>query len=376
VFVGVALVSAFVNATPPAFAALGIVMTVDAFAVYLVARMLPHDPRGVARAIAAVVGMVTVAALLGIAQVMLHPDLLGFASFAGRFGEGGRITSFLGNPNSVAAIVGFVLPFPVLAATRLPNRMHRYLAFALTTMFCLTLLLTFSRGAWLAVGAGLLIGLLLLDRRALGVLAVAVLLAWGISIVMPRNLLVAPADLPQYFPASGAPSIIDSTLDRLDYVYERRDLRMQFIREGLPIVMNNPLLGVGPGRYGGAAAAWLDSPVYSEYGTSLYGFRTVHNFWLHMLGEVGALGTAVFLTLIVGLLIRLVHAARRQLDPVRHIVLAGSALALVVIAFNNMTEMIFEGNFPAFVIWLMLGMASTLAPTTMLRRQAETAEAG
>jgi O-antigen ligase len=238
------------------------------------------------------------------------------------------------------------------------------------------LLLTFSRGAWLAVGAGLLIGLLLLDRRALGVLAVAVLLAWGISIVMPRNLLVAPADLPQYFPASGAPSIIDSTLDRLDYVYERRDLRMQFIREGLPIVMDNPLLGVGPGRYGGAAAAWLDSPVYSEYGTSLYGFRTVHNFWLHMLGEVGALGTAVFLTLIVGLLIRLVHAARRQLDPVRHIVLAGSALALVVIAFNNMTEMIFEGNFPAFVIWLMLGMASTLAPTTMLRRQAETAEAG
>ncbi len=367
-FIAVAAVSGFVNATPPVVAALGIVMTVDAFAVYIVARMLPNDSRSVARAVGAVVGVAAAAALVGIAQVALHPDLLGFASFAGRFGEGGRITSFLGNPNMVAAVIGFVLPFPVLATRRLSNRMHRRAAFALATMFCLALLLTFSRGAWVAVGLGMVMGLLLLDPRALLTLAAAVVLAWGISIIMPRNLLVAEAELPLYFPQTGAPSIIDSTLDRLDQVYERRDLRMRFIREGLPIAADHPVLGVGPGRYGGAAAAIIPSPVYAEYGTGLYGFRTVHNFWLHMLGEIGGLGTAVFLTIVVGLVLRLFHAARREQDPVRYVLVAGGAMALIVISVNNMTEMIFEGNFPAFVIWLVLGMVSALAPSAGLRR--------
>ncbi|MEO6578468.1 MAG: O-antigen ligase family protein [Candidatus Limnocylindria bacterium] len=362
-FVAVAVVSAFVNATPALVAGLGIVMTIDAIAVYVVARMLPFDQRGVAVAVGAIVGVAAAASVLGIAQVVLHPDLLGFASFAGRFGEGGRITSFLGNPNMVAAVVGFVLPFPILAAQRLPEVRHRRAAFALATLFCLALLLTFSRGAWVAVALGMLVGLMLLSRRALLILLMAVVAAWAISVVLPRNLLVSQEDLALYFPQSGAPSIIDSTLDRLDEVYEKRDLRMRFIREGLPVVLDNPVLGVGPGRYGGAAATITDSPVYAAYGTGLYGFRTVHNFWLHMTGELGAIGVAVFLTLVVGLVIRFVHAARRELDPMRFILMGGSATALVVVAFNNLTEMVFEGNFPGFVIWLVLGMVSTLAPS-------------
>jgi O-antigen ligase len=367
-FVVVAAASALVNATPPVVAVLGIFMTVDAVAIYAVARMLPRDDRAAAITVGAVVGVAAAAALLGIAQVVLHPDLLGFASFAGRFGEGGRITAFLGNPNSVAAIVGFVLPFPILASWRLPNSLHRRLAFATSVMFCLALLLTFSRGAWLAVGAGMLVGLLILERRAILTLAAAVVLAWFVSIVMPRNLLVPAADLALYFPESGAPSIFDSTLDRLDEVYEKRDLRMRFIREGLPIAIDNPILGVGPGRYGGAAAAIIPSPVYEEYGTSLYGFRTVHNFWLHLAGEVGGLGTAVFLTAIVALLLRFIRAARGEADPLRSILISGTAVALMVTSLNNGTEMLFEGNFPGFVTWLVLGTVAGIVPAVTVRR--------
>lgn len=365
IFVAVAVASAVLNAVPPRVAALGIVMTVDAMAVYFIARMVPSDMPAVARAVLAVVAVAAVTSLVGVLQVVLHPDLLGFASFAGRFGEGGRITSFLGNPNMVAAIVGFVLPFPLYAARHLPDRRHRRIAFALLAGFCLTLLLTFSRGAWLAVFFGAVIGILALDPRAFLTLIAAVALAWIVSIVMPRNLLVASADLPLYFPESGAPSIVDSTLDRLDEVYEKRDLRMRFIREGLPIVLDKPVLGVGPGRYGGAAAALIPSPVYAEYGTDLYGFRTVHNFWLHLLGEVGIAGTVVFLTLVAGLLVRLAHAARRarvDLDKTRFVVLAGTATALAIVSLNNVTEMIFEGNYPGFLVWMVIGLVSILAP--------------
>lgn len=365
-FVAVALVSAVLNATPPTVAALGIVMTVDALAVYFIARMIPSGPPAVAIAIGAIVGVAAVASLIGILQVVLHPDLLGFASFAGRFGEGGRITSFLGNPNMVAAVVGFALPFPLFAARHLPQQRHRRLAFAVLVGFALTLVLTFSRGAWLAVALGVLVGIVVLDWRALRTLVTAILIAWLITIVMPRNLLIPAEDLALYFPESGAPSILDSTLDRLDEVYERRDLRMRFIREGIPIVIDNPAWGVGPGRYGGAAASIIPSPVYAQYGTDLYGFRTVHNFWLHLLGEVGVIGTTIFLTMIVGLWLRMVHAARHEREPVSFVLLAGTATALGIVSLNNMTEMVFEGNFPGFVIWMAIGLVSTLAPSVRL----------
>jgi putative inorganic carbon (HCO3(-)) transporter len=364
-FVGAAVLSAIVNATQPRTALLGIVMTVDAIAVYFIARMVPLTLGSVARAIGAIVGVVAFASVIGILQVVLHPDLLGFASFAGRFGEGGRITSFLGNPNMVAAIVGFVLPFPLFASRHLSERRHRWIAFALLAGFCLALILTFSRGAWLAVLLGALIGILVLDWRALMTLGAAIALAYVVSMVMPRYLLIAEEDLPLYFPqGGGAPDIVNTVSDRLNAVYERRDLRMRFIREGIPIVLDNMALGVGPGRYGGAAASIIDTPVYEEYHTSLYGFRTVHNFWLHMLGEVGVIGTTIFLAIVAGLWLRIASAARRATEsPLRFIVLAGTATAIGIVALNNMTEMIFEGNFPGFLIWMVVGLVSVLAPS-------------
>lgn len=375
-FTAVAAISAIVSGTPPRTALLGIVMTVDAVAVYFIARMTPAGTKPLAYALGSIIAVVAFASLMGILQVVLHPDLLGFASFAGRFGEGGRITSFLGNPNMIAAIVGFVLPYPLYAARHLTQLRHRQIAFAILVGFCLTLLLTFSRGAWLAVFLGALVGVLVLDRRALLTLILAVAAAWLITIVMPRNLLIPPEDLALYFPESGAPNIIDSTFDRLDAIYERRDLRMRFVREGLPIVLDNPVLGVGPGRYGGAAAAIAGSTeVLEAYDTSLYGFRTVHNFWLHLLGEVGVLGTAVFLTMIVGLWLRMVRAARHATDPIVFTLLAATATAMGIVALNNVTEMIFEGNFPGFLMWMVIGLVSTLAPSAPLFARAKRADA-
>lgn len=368
-FVVVAVASAVANQTPPHVALLGIVMTVDAIAVYVIARLIPTTERQATLAITAVVAVALLAAVIGILQVVLHPDLLGFASFAGRFGEGGRITSFLGNPNMVAAVAGFTLPFPLFATRHLPDRRGRWFAFGALVVLCVALLLTFSRGAWLAVVVGLVVSLLVLDRRALLTLIAAIALAWVLTIILPRNLLIAEADLPLYFPEGGAPSIIDSTMDRLDEVYERRDLRMRFIREGIPVVLDNPVLGVGPGRYGGAASAIVPSPVYEEYDTSLYGFRTIHNFWLHLFGEVGILGGLVFVAAILLLWLRFVRAALAEADPRRRTILAGTAAAISVVTVNNMTEMVFEGNFPGFVVWLVIGVASLLAPSAMLLRR-------
>ena len=365
-FAAIGVISGFVNAVPPLVIGLGLFLTVDAIAVYFLARMAGFDVRSATLIIGSLVGLAVVVSVFGILQVAVHPDLFGFASFAGRFGEGGRITAFTGNPNMVAAIIGLALPFPLFGTLHLERVRDRRIAGGIVVLLVLALLLTFSRGAWIAVGLGVLLGTLFLDRRTLLVLAAAVVVAWGLTIVMPRHVLVAEEDLHLYFiDADGGPSIVDSTVERFGEVYERRDLRMRFVLEGLPIVNDNLWLGVGPGRYGGAAATIIPSPVYAEYETGLYGFRTVHNFWLHMLGEVGVIGTAVFLTMIAGLLWRFASAARHAVT-VEFILLAGTATALLTVTFNNLTEMLFEGNVPGVMIWLTLGTASVLAPARRL----------
>jgi putative inorganic carbon (hco3(-)) transporter len=367
-FVGVAVLSAVVNAVPPHVALLGIVMTVDAIAVYFVARTLRFGDRSAAAAIAAIVGTSVLVAVFGIGQVVLHPDLLGFATFSGRFGEGGRITSFVGNPNIVAMIVGLALPFPLFAAWRATERRTRWLSGIAAYLLLLALLLTFSRSAWLAVAVSVLLGALLLDRRVLLTFVLVVVAGIATTMVMPRYVLLSAEDLARYFPGgAGPPSLIDTTVDRIDVVSRQRDLRVRFVAEGLPIVRDHLWLGAGPGRYGGAAATITESPVYDEYGTGLYGYRTVHNFWLHLFGEVGVIGGAIFVTMIAGLYLRLSRAARAVRDgpdrrPVRFWILAGAATSVVTVTLHSATEMTFEGNLPAILVWLVIGVASILAP--------------
>ena len=213
--------------------------------------------------------------------------------------------------------------------------------------------------AWVSIGIATLVGTLLLDWRSLPILVVAIALAWGAATVMPRGLLVP--ETVGGGGGGGAPSIIDSTEDRIGNLADRNDTRARFLSDGFRVVDDNFWLGVGPGRYGGAAAKIIESPVYEAYGIELFGYRTVHNFWLHLLGESGVFGTAVFLTLIVGVLIRLVLAAWRSAG-LRFVILAGSATMLMVATLHSVTEMIFEGNMPVLIVWLVVGIASVLAP--------------
>jgi O-antigen ligase len=369
-FVALAAVSAFVNATPPLVALLGIVMTIDAIAIYLVVRTVRIGVRAAALAIGIVVAATLTVALFGIAQIVVHPELLGFTVFRGYFGEGSRITSFLGNPNPVAMILSIGLPFALFGSLSLPTGRWRWAARIALFVLVLGLLLTFSRSAWIAVGLGIALGALILDWRALPLFLLAVALAWGAVMVMPRGLALVPEGPDAVEPGeTSPPDVIGSTAGRIGNLKERGDTRGKFTREGIPILLDHPLLGVGPGRYGGAAAAIIPSPIYEEYGTSLYGYRTVHNFWQHLLGESGALGTAVFLALLAGLLIRFVRAARAAQGLLR-VVLAGSAAVVLVTGFHSFTEMIYEGNLPSLLIWLVFGIASLLAPVRPLRDRA------
>jgi O-antigen ligase len=369
-FVLVAIVSTALNAVPPLIAGAGIVYTVDAIALFYLARIVGFDERQAMLAIGAVVLAVTVMAFIGFLQGLLDPNLFGLHVVEGRSGESVRAGSIVRDPNILGTLIGLTLPFPLFGIVHFSTSRLRWLAGAAALILAVALLLTYSRGSWLGVVAGLAIVLLFLDQRVFLVALAIGAMALGVATYMPRDLLV-PGDptgaghkTPQF-------DVWDTTQERISAVGEGRDLRTLFVLNAIPILRDHPLAGVGPGRYGGAVAYDFKSPIYTEYGTAklLTAQRTVDNFWLHILVETGVLGAAALIAMLVALGYRLVRVAVSSRGG--HYILAAGALggaATVTVATG--TTMLLEGNTVAFVFWFILGVASLLVMGPGRRRGA------
>jgi O-antigen ligase len=350
-----ALGSAIINAVPPAQAVAGAAFTLDAVAFFYLARMVGFDVRQAMIAFGAFIGLMALAALVALAQAILTPEFLGLYALQGRFGEIYRLASFFGDPNVFAALLSAAAPFLLFGAPGLRTRRGRSWALALAALLVLTLWLSFSRGGWLGAVVGFGLAAAILDRRALATGIVLAAVTFAVAWVMPRDLLGG---------AGQRPDLLRSTLGRVDAVGAGRDLRILFVINGLPLIVDHPALGVGPGRYGGAAADIFGTDVYAEYGTDeLFvnsAQRTVDNFWLHLLGETGVIGLVAFVGMVGAPLVQVVRGALAALWG-RRVLLSGIAAAVIALSVNGLTTMLLEANSVAFLFWFLLGIGSVLA---------------
>jgi O-antigen ligase len=356
-FVGVALVSALVNGVPPAVASAGLLFTLDAVALFFLARMVGYSHEERNRAMWAIAIVVTFAAVLAIGQAVLSPDLLGVTPVGGRSGEGIRMGSLVRDPNILGALIGMALPFTLFSFVREPRGRRWWLMAAAALALTVALLLTYSRGSWLGVLVGFGVVALVIDRRALLAFIVILVLAYGTAVLMPKGILAGGVS--GYDPFA-------TTVNRLENIPAGRDLRVKFILNAIPIAEDHPLLGVGPGRYGGAAASIFGSPIHEQYGTDalLTNQRTVDNFWLHLGVEGGALGMAAFLALLGTAVYAPIRALRGAVGS-RFAVPAGVVSAAAILCVAVVTTMLLEGNTAAFLFWFLLGIGSMTWPTSL-----------
>ncbi|MGH2428289.1 MAG: O-antigen ligase family protein [Candidatus Limnocylindria bacterium] len=369
-FVALSGVSALVNAVPIAAVVLGLGMTLDAAACFYLPRLAGFSVRHALVATAVFIGIVTVAALGGLGQALLDPNLFGLTAWQGRYGEVIRLASIFSDPNTLGAVLIGGIPFAIFGITSLHNPRQRLAAVALALLFFVPLYLSFSRGAWGGLLVGGSVGVLLVSWRALAVGVVVAALGLGLAMLTPRGMFAdvppPPPTAPQQPPPGPAeePNLIESTIARIAEIGRGKDLRTLFVVNAVPIIGDHPLVGVGPGRYGGAAASLLGTPVYAEYQTdALFGDpeqTTVDNFWLHLLVESGLLGTIAFAAAGLAAFVPIVRAARRSRGWVR-VMLGGMSGGIAALVANSITTMLLEANSVAFMTWFLLGIGAIVA---------------
>src|SRR3989338_9619885 len=180
-----------------------------------------------------------------------------------------------------------------------------------------TLVLTYSRSSWFGFLLGFLfIGLFLKkDRRVLvglGAFVVFLVMILGVSGLNVGLITEMPGQtLSERFFES-------FSLARWRGEYYGLGRVFWYIQTPLQVVAASPLLGFGPGQFGGGAAAALhNTKVYEQLGLpfGVYGTEGyIDNNWFSLWGETGTLGLAAYMWMYFALFAACVGVYRKSKD--------------------------------------------------------------
>jgi putative inorganic carbon (HCO3(-)) transporter len=185
-----------------------------------------------------------------------------------------------GDPNDVAFVLATTLPL-TLWLLREPG-VRRVLASAMVGMISVAVVLTFSRGALVGLGAGLL-WKLLVDRGHL-----RVIVAGGVTAATAILLVV--------FLAGGQ---VDTGLKAKGKIASNNvSTRLQAWHLAAKLAAEKPLLGIGPGQF---------RNVYGKETDQLPGtppLKVVHNAYLDVAAELGVVAAILFLAYLALVFVR------------------------------------------------------------------------
>ncbi|MBC7106923.1 MAG: O-antigen ligase family protein, partial [Firmicutes bacterium] len=310
----------------------------QAAGVYLAARA---GVRGAGRAWGTAAGLLAMG--LAVAGVGLYQAWSGFktpGAWVESYDEAvaTRIISTVGNPNGLGGFLNTVL-LPAAAWILFGGR-ARWAVALCTVPLALALVYTYSRGAWLACAAALLVLALYYNRRSW--VAVAVLLLGGLLVAPPA---VVERLLNIFHPAHLASSETAGRLWSLSNV--------------LYILPRHLWLGVGLGMYGGTTAYTMFSPVYNEGIWAGYvAVPFVDNVFLHVLIQQGVLGLAAFLVLAGTILLTCHRIFKAAATPAVRALAAGTGAAWVAYLVQGLTATSTEFPQMTVPVWLLLGLTA------------------
>ena len=257
-----------------------------------------------------------------------------------------RLGGPLGSENRYAQILAVIFPFALIRVFRDPRRRFRLLGAAASILIASGVILSFSRGAAVALAAT--IGLMVLFRElrlrhvvlALAGLTAVVLLAFP-------HYLIRISSLEKITALSTA----ETTTDGPDSAIVGRQT------ENLAAwntFLDHPITGVGPGVYFHEYSREYANRLGIRY---LESDRRGHSLYLEMAADIGMIGFAAFVAMVGSAMLLLHRATRywRRLDPERSMIASSIFFGLVAyLASAAFLHLSYQRYF-----WIVLALASS-----------------
>ncbi|NTW29292.1 MAG: hypothetical protein HGA39_08040 [Coriobacteriia bacterium] len=240
-----------------------------------------------------------------------------------------RVYSLFHNPNPYSEYLMFYIAVALVLAMKERGAL-RYLAGALLACGTVTLFFTYTRGSWLGLAVGAVIGLSMISFRTL----------IGFAVSGGVLLLAVPGALQRL--VTGL-TVNDST-----------DTRLGLWNLAVHMIQTHPITGVGLGRYDEVTKLVLLA--IPSLGIGLDAI-TPHNSYLLLAAETGVLGGLLYAWLIWRVC-RMGLAYGRIASADRHVrnEVAGYTIAIVGFAFAALTNNTFQNPPAVIFFWVLLGM--------------------
>ncbi|TLM72540.1 MAG: hypothetical protein FDZ70_08345, partial [Actinobacteria bacterium] len=244
-----------------------------------------------------------------------------------------RVFSTFENPNFFAEFL--VLVFAVTLALAFASRGRaRFWAVMMLGVQTLALLLTYTRGSWLALAAGLAVAVLMVDAKL-----VVPFIAGGVVMV----------------------PVVPGALDRVLSIFSLEGtaaFRMQLWQVAGTVIGEDPLFGFGPGDFYLAFKSAVLAHPELRPGYLIYG---AHNSYFQIGAEAGVVAMLAFLMLVfTACRMGLFYSVRAGEDRSGRLQNAALTAGLIAFGINALTSNSFQHPRAAVFFFLLMGLQAGL----------------
>ncbi len=252
-----------------------------------------------------------------------------------------RATAAFPHTNILGVYLSALFCFAVAESLFVQKGRRRIAAGAGALVVGAGLLLTYSRGAIIGAGIGVII-LCLMQRNR----------------ILPAAILAAALLFPFCMSGTVRSWAASVRYDPLRFLLN--DDRISMFRNASNMIAHHPVVGVGVNTFSLNYGRYkLAEPSHALTSQASY----AHNNFLHMGGEIGLAGLGAFLWFILTVFRAGARAYRKNTNPQERAVHAAAIASLAAFLINGLTETSLYYPRVAFLFWLIAGLSVALSST-------------